>query len=109
MWLTWKYSLPAFLVPFVFVLAPRGQGLLLEGGLPTVLVATVTAAGAVAALAVLTGGWLLGPARWPERVLFGIAGVALLVTNWIGIVTGVVAVAAGAVVHLFGRRRHPGA
>ena len=106
MWLTWKYSLPAFLVPFVFVLAPRGAGLLIEGGPVTVLVATVSAAAAVAALAVLTGGWLLGPARWPERVLFGIAGVALLVTTWVGFAVGGVAALAGGAVHLLGRRRH---
>jgi TRAP transporter 4TM/12TM fusion protein len=105
MWLTWKYSLPAFLVPFVFVLAPRGEGLLIEGGPVTILVATVSAAAAVAALAVCTGGWLLGPARWVERILFGVGGVALLVTNWVGIGVGTAAVLAGGVVHLLGRRR----
>ena len=26
MWLTWRDTLPAFLVPFVFVLAPGGRG-----------------------------------------------------------------------------------
>jgi TRAP transporter 4TM/12TM fusion protein len=105
MWLTWKYSLPAFLVPFVFVLAPQGTGLLLEGGPVRILVAAASAAAAVAALAVLTGGWLAGPARWPERVLFGIGGVALLVTTWAGVGVGAAAVLAGGVVHLLGRRR----
>jgi TRAP-type uncharacterized transport system fused permease subunit len=104
MWLTWKYSLPAFLVPFVFVLAPRGEGLLIQGGPLTVLIATVSAAAGVAALAVLTGGWVLGPARWAERVLFGAGGVALLVTNWVGISVGAAAILAGAAVHLVGRR-----
>jgi len=104
MWLTWKYSLPAFLVPFVFVLAPRGEGLLIQGGPLTVLIATVSAATGVAALAVLTGGWLLGPARWAERILFGAGGVALLVTNWVGIGVGAAAILAGGAVHLAGRR-----
>src|SRR5581483_6878208 len=27
----WKYTMPAFLVPFMFVLDPAGQGLLLTG------------------------------------------------------------------------------
>ena len=31
MMLTWKYTLPAFLVPFAFTLDPRGLGLLLQG------------------------------------------------------------------------------
>ena len=33
MMLTWKYALPAFLVPFAFTLDPRGLGLLLQGEL----------------------------------------------------------------------------
>ena len=32
MMLTCRYTLPAFLVPFAFVLAPKGEGLLLQGG-----------------------------------------------------------------------------
>ena len=104
MWLTWKYTLPAFLVPFVFVLAPQGEGLLLQGGLVTIVVACVTAAAAVGALAVVTGAWVLGPATWPERILFGVGAVALLVTEplWIGI--GVVGVLAGLALHLVARR-----
>jgi len=30
---SWKYTLPAFLVPFVFVLEPQGVGLLLMGSI----------------------------------------------------------------------------
>ena len=105
MWLTWKYTLPAFLVPFVFVLAPQGEGLLLEGDLLTIVIACFSGALAVAALAVVTGAWVLGPATWPERVLFGIGALALLVTEplWIGF--GVVAMAAGFGLHLMRRRR----
>src|ERR687895_271923 len=44
MWLTWKYTLPAFLVPFAFVLVPDGQGLLLQGDAVSVLVATAAGA-----------------------------------------------------------------
>ncbi|MGH3588205.1 MAG: TRAP transporter permease, partial [Pseudonocardia sp.] len=50
MWLTWKYTLPAFLVPFVVVLSPQGVGLLFSGGVATVAVAALTAAAAVASL-----------------------------------------------------------
>ena len=31
MMLTWKYTLPAFLVPFAFLLSLNGEGLLLDG------------------------------------------------------------------------------
>lgn len=109
MWLTWKYTLPAFLVPFVFVLAPAGEGLLLQGGPATAVVTAVVAAVAVAALAVVTGGWLLGPARRPERILFGIGALALLVTEPAAIGAGLASIAAGVAIHVFGRRRAEGA
>jgi TRAP transporter 4TM/12TM fusion protein len=105
MWLTWKYTLPAFLVPFVVVLSPEGVGLLFSGGVGAVLVATLTAAAAVGALAVVTGAWLVGPAGWPERVLFGVAAIALLVMAPLTIGIGVAAAAAGVLVHLLRRRR----
>ncbi|MGH2380074.1 MAG: TRAP transporter permease [Candidatus Limnocylindria bacterium] len=108
MWLTWKYTLPAFLVPFVFVLAPQGEGLLLQGGLVAIVIACVTAAVAVGALAVVTGAWVLGPATWPERLLFGVGAVTLLVTEpfWIGV--GSVAIVAGLALHLVRRRGRRG-
>ena len=105
MWLTWKYTLPAFLVPFIFVLSENGVGLLFEGGFTTVLIAFVTSVFAVSALAVVTGSWLLGPAKVPERVLFLAAAIALLVMEplWIGI--GAAFLAAGVVVHLIGLKK----
>ena len=49
--LTWKYTLPAFVVPFVFTLRPEGAGLLLRGPWSSVLGATFTATTGIAALA----------------------------------------------------------
>lgn len=109
MLLTWKYTLPAFLVPFVFVLSPQGVGLLLAGGVGTVVVATLTAAAAVAALAVVTGAWLVGPARWPERVLFGVAALTLLIMTPVSIGIGAGAIGVGFAVHLLARRRRSAA
>jgi TRAP transporter 4TM/12TM fusion protein len=105
MWLTWKYTLPAFLVPFIFVLSERGVGLMFEGGALTVLIAFVTSVVAVAALAVVTGAWLLGPAKVPERVLFFAAAIALLVMDPLWIAIGVGFIVAGVAVHLMGRRK----
>jgi TRAP-type uncharacterized transport system fused permease subunit len=104
MWLTWKYTLPAFLVPFVVVLSPQGVGLLFQGGAGTVLVAALAAAAAVAALAVVTGAWLAGPAGWPERVLFAVAALALLVMAPLSLGIGALAALAGIGVHLVRRR-----
>jgi TRAP transporter 4TM/12TM fusion protein len=109
MWLTWKYTLPAFLVPFVVVLSPQGVGLLFAGGAGTVVTAAITAAVAVASLAVVTGAWLLGPARWPERALFAVAAIALLVMAPLAVGIGAAAIVAGLAVHLLERRRSTGA
>ena len=65
--LTWKYTLPAFLVPFAFTLAPEGMGLLLRAPLADVLRASLSAALGVAALAVALGGWLRRAATPAER------------------------------------------
>jgi TRAP transporter 4TM/12TM fusion protein len=105
MWLTWKYTLPAFLVPFIFVLSENGVGLLFEGTWTQVVIAFITSVFAVSALAVVTGSWLLGPAKIPERALFLVAAIALLVMEplWIGI--GAAFMAAGVAVHLIGLRK----
>ena len=107
MWLTWKYTLPAFLVPFVFVLSDRGVGLLLEGGIETIAIATLASVFAVAALAVVTGAWLLGPAKPAERVLFFVAALALLVMTPLALTVGAAFFVAGVVVHVIGRKVAP--
>ena len=104
MWLTWKYTLPAFLVPFIFVLSERGVGLMFEGSWMDVLIAFTTSVFAVSALAVVTGAWLLGPAKIPERLLFLVAAIALLVMDPLWIAVGAAFVVAGVVVHVIGRR-----
>ena len=58
MMLTWKYTLPAFLVPFVFTLSREGLGVLLQAPLRDVVSASGTAAVGVAALAGGLGGWI---------------------------------------------------
>ncbi len=107
MWLTWRYTLSAFLVPFIFVLSGSGVGLLLQGGVATVALAFSVSLLAVASLAVSTGGWLLGPARWPERVILAIGSLPLLTLDPLYIGIGVAIIAVGVVVHLIGRKRHP--
>ena len=106
MWLTWRYTLSAFLVPFIFVLSETGLGLLFQGGWQPVLLAFGISVIAVSALAVATGGWLLGPAGWAERVLLGVGAIALLVMEPIYLGVGVVVIMAGLLVHIAGRRRH---
>jgi len=78
MMLTWKYSLPAFLVPVAFTLEPRGMGLLMQGPWADVVVGSLTALVGVGALALaITGsqGLLARPA-W--RIAMGIGGLLLV-------------------------------
>ena len=77
MMLTWKYTLPAFLVPFVFTLSPDGVGALLRGSASTIVVTCVTAAVGVAALAGGLGGWVRIRASVPERIGLSAGGLLL--------------------------------
>ena len=82
----WKYTVPAFLVPFMFVLDPAGQGLLLMGSTKALAHAdwwsigevTLTAAAGVAALASGFQGWALKRTTLVERWMLIVAGFALV-------------------------------
>jgi TRAP-type uncharacterized transport system fused permease subunit len=83
---TWKYTMPAFLLPFMFVLDPSGQGLLLMGSTKalanadwgSIALVTFTAAVGIAALACGLQGWLLRRATLIERGMLIAAGVLLV-------------------------------
>jgi TRAP transporter 4TM/12TM fusion protein len=78
----WKYTLPAFLVPFVFVLDPKGVGLLMsipKGGSvwDIVLITAKTAAG-LGCLAAAAQNWALRQNTRVERALWLFAGLLLV-------------------------------
>src|SRR6476660_8620054 len=78
----WQYTLPAFLVPFVFVLDPQGIGLLLKlphdgSWIDIVLITGKTALG-LAALAAAAQGWALRKTTMAERLLLVLAGLLLV-------------------------------
>ena len=78
----WKYTLPAFLVPFVFVLDPQGIGLLLKippggSGWDIVLITAKTGLG-LAALAAAAQGWAFRRTTTAERLLLILAGLLLV-------------------------------
>jgi TRAP transporter 4TM/12TM fusion protein len=109
MMMTWKYTLPAFLVPFAFVLAPAGRALIGQAPLPQVLLATAVSALAVTALAVVTGGWMLRRAGWPERLLCAGAAICLLYLEPLTVGVGLALFAGALLIHLLARRRKPAA
>jgi TRAP transporter 4TM/12TM fusion protein len=75
---SWKYTLPAFLVPFAFVLDPAGVGLLLKGSAWDIIHVTFTAALGIAALACGTQGWMFTRTSLLERVMLVAAGLLLV-------------------------------
>jgi TRAP transporter 4TM/12TM fusion protein len=88
---TWKYTTPAFLVPFIFVLDPSGTGLLLTGSFKTlgsadwgaIALTTFTAAVGVLSLAGAFQGWLFSRTPRYERLMLFVAGVLLVYpTTW---------------------------
>jgi TRAP transporter 4TM/12TM fusion protein len=83
---SWKYTAPAFLVPFMFVLDPAGVGLLLGGSFKNLAQAdwgsiarvTITAAFGIAALAGGLQGWLFRKTNLLERWLLIVSGLMLV-------------------------------
>src|SRR5712671_3987928 len=82
----WKYTVPAFLVPFMFVLDPSGTGLLLTGSFKTlagadwgsIALVTFTAAVGIVALAGGLQGWLFKKTPLWERWMLIVAGFLLV-------------------------------
>jgi TRAP transporter 4TM/12TM fusion protein len=105
MLMAWKYTLPAFLVPFALVLAPAGTALLGQAPAGEIVVATAISAVAVATLAVATGGWLVHRAAPAERLLCGAAALLLLYLRPDTTVVGLAAATTALVLHLRRTRR----
>jgi TRAP-type uncharacterized transport system fused permease subunit len=102
-----KYALPAFLVPFAFVLTDNGQGLLgLRSPVDMIWTAAVGAL-AVGALAVVTGGWLIRRAGLPERLLCAPAAALLLYLSPVTIAVGAGLLLVAAAVNVVAARRRP--
>ncbi|HEX9308038.1 MAG TPA: TRAP transporter large permease subunit, partial [Anaeromyxobacter sp.] len=79
----WKYTLPAFLVPFAFTIDASGVGLLLKGSVWGIIHVTTTAALGIAALACGVQGWMFSRTSALERVLLIAAGLLLVYpTTW---------------------------
>ncbi|MBC8050827.1 MAG: TRAP transporter fused permease subunit [Chitinophagales bacterium] len=108
----WKYTLPAFLVPFLFCLNPDGLGLLMlapGGGWPDTMsewgqigATFLIACAAMAGLCVAFTGYLKRHATFIERGLFGMGGVLLLGPQGWATVTGAALLTIATILH-FGR------
>jgi len=101
--LTWKYSLPAFLVPLAFTWSDRGLGLLLRRPAGESALTIVAAVLAVAAVSAGTVGYVRRPATPLERSLAVLGGLLLLTYRGELMAAGGVSLAAAAALH-WGRR-----
>ena len=86
--LSWKYTAPAFVVPFAFTIDPRGLGLLLQGSPVDIAWATTTALLGIAALAGAASGWIRRAATPIERVMMAAAALLLFVPRSTAAVAG---------------------
>ncbi|WP_067539622.1 TRAP transporter permease [Nocardia crassostreae] len=110
MWQTLRYALPAFLVPLVFVLTDSGERLLGRGPIIEIVTTSLMVALAVAALAMATGGWILGAggAGRAARILAALAGIVLLYPNFVTLGIGAALLAAAwALTSFTSHRREP--
>ncbi len=74
----WKYTLPAFIVPFMFTLDPKGVGILLKGPVTDVIWTTLTAFVGILALAGGVENWFLKKTKLYERIMLIVAGLSLV-------------------------------
>ncbi len=74
----WKYTLPAFIVPFMFTLDPKGVGILLKGPVMNVIWTTATAFIGILALAGGVENWFLKKTTFYERIMLIAAGLMLV-------------------------------
>ena len=111
----WKYTVPVFLVPFIFVLSPEGLGLLLMGSTKalasasgwSIAVVTLTAAIGVAALASGFQGWALKRTTLLERWMLIVAGFALVYPSRVSSLIGVGLVIATLAIQLLRKELKP--
>jgi TRAP-type uncharacterized transport system fused permease subunit len=105
----WKYTLPAFLVPFMFCLTPEGLRLLMftpAGTFPASIaewggigLTLVTSCLALVGLCIGATGYALRHTNAVERVLAAVGGVLLLAADpWLG-AAGFAALAAALAIH----------
>lgn len=100
MMVTWKYTLPAFVVPFMFTLnTTNGTLLLAIGDFWLIVLATTTACLAIVALVAGVGGWVLQRANLVERAVLIVASGFLFYTGPIQDAIGLALMIAGIGLH----------
>jgi len=94
--MAWKYTIPAFLLPFIFTVLPEGKALLLHfegisvlGGVWTIVSAFV----GIGLLASGCSGWLLKRSNFLERAITIVGALGFVLPWHSGSVAGAICVA----------------
>ncbi|MGD0234332.1 MAG: TRAP transporter permease [Syntrophorhabdales bacterium] len=77
--LTFLYSLPSFLVPYLYIYSNQ---LLLMGSPASLIAPILSAFIGLACMAIMFHGYLFRPLSWTERTLYMIAGFFLVYPHW---------------------------
>jgi TRAP transporter 4TM/12TM fusion protein len=109
----WKYTTPAFLVPFIFVLDPAGSGLLLTGSFKALAhadwgaIAATTFIAVASIMALVSGfqGWLFRHTPLPVRLMLVVAGFLLVYPERWSRVAGFSLIVVSLLLQLLPRRR----
>lgn len=89
------FSLPAFMIPFLFVYGP---GLLLEGSTASIVLVFITSALGIVAFATVTVGWFISDLNILQRCLIAIGAFTLIVP---GVMTDIIGLAIIALVLVY--------
>jgi TRAP transporter 4TM/12TM fusion protein len=103
-WIACRLALAGFVLPFFFAFGPE---LVLIGSWSRIVVATLTAAVGVVALAAALEGHLLRPLTWPDRTLAVLGALLLMYVDWIPDVIGVACLAIVVGRQVVARRSRP--
>jgi TRAP-type uncharacterized transport system fused permease subunit len=101
---TWKYTLPAFVVPFAFTLTAHGRGLLLQGSWADAGTGVALTMISLACFAAGACGWIRTAANGVERAAMTASGIFLITGGSASIAAGALVLAATVGAHLFRTR-----
>jgi TRAP-type uncharacterized transport system fused permease subunit len=96
---TWKYTIPAFVVPFMFTLSSRGRGVLLQGTWSDIVLAVLIAVISLTCFAVGACGWIRKRLTIVERAGFIAGGILLVYGSSLAIAIASVVLAASGTAH----------
>ena len=100
-----KLSIAAYIVPFVMLYNP---GLNFIGSAGNIISASVTAAVGLSILAIALEGYFRRRLGWLERGLLTIAGIAMLVPNWLSQLVSVLIIVPFTFIHFKGQVEEQG-